>query len=188
MDSAHDRQAVSKVLIALVVVVVVALAAVAGVSMMSKSSSSTSSTSTNTGSQTTHASTQATSAGTSFAGLNITKFYVDIQGTSFVPPSVNVTTIGTNQTHYLGSPNDLFTVTIQLVYNTCTGSSCPSVINMVSVFQPGFVVQEVDGGLGPPVSITGTGTGTQESANFGVTIQAPPTAYTGIMTIELAVG
>lgn len=191
LDSARNRQAVSKVIIALVVVVVVALAAVAGLSMMSNGTtptSSTTSTSSTSSPQSTQTGTQTTSAGASFSGLNITKMYVDIEGTGFVAPSINVTTYGANQTNYLGSPNDLFTVTVELVYNSCPGSSCPSNVNTVSILQTGFTVQEVDGGNGPPVNIAPTGTGTQESAIFGVTISAPANPYTGIMTIELAVG
>jgi len=105
----------------------------------------------------------------------------------FQPPSSNLTTYSNNQTTYVGSVGDTFTVTIDIEYSGCKGSSCPSQISTVNVTPQGFQVQEVDSGVGLPEPFNPT-TGTGENCILIVTIQAPSIAYTGPMTLSLQAG
>jgi hypothetical protein len=110
----------------------------------------------------------------------------DVTG-NFQAPSSNLTTYVNNQTTYAGSPGDTITVTIDIEYTNCRGSSCPSNVNSVDLSPLGFVVQEVDSGQGLPEPF-GPTTATGENCILIVTIQAPVNNYSGPITFSLQVG
>jgi hypothetical protein len=112
--------------------------------------------------------------------------YADVTG-NFQAPSSNLTTYGNNQTTYAGSAGDVITVTIDIEYANCRGSSCPSNVNTIGVTPQGFQVQEVDSGTGLPEPF-GPTTVTGENCILIVTIQAPVNNYSGPITFTLQVG
>jgi hypothetical protein len=170
--------------VAVIVVLVVVVAAVAGLSrgsLVTPSTISTSLPAQRTSTQASH-----------WAELNITDMFVNVLSGSFQPPSINYTTINTNQTRYTASLGTTFTVDVDIEYDNCHGSSCPSEITSVWVSPASFTVQSItvnppNSGAGLPALVSVT-SGNKKVCNFIVAISAPLTPYTGPLTLTALAG
>lgn len=113
--------------------------------------------------------------------------YADVLGSSFQSPSRNYTSINDNQTTYVASVGVTFSVDINIYYDNCSVSSCPTEISSVSVAPSNFYVVSIQ--VIPPTSGAGLpaammlANGGQETCHFIITITAPSTPYTGPLTV-----
>jgi hypothetical protein len=113
--------------------------------------------------------------------------FVNVLSGAFQPPSSNSTTINTNRTTYTASAGTTFTVDVDIEYNDCHGSSCPSEITSLTVSPSSFTVQSItvnppNSGAGLPALVSVT-SGNRKVCNFIVAITAPTTPYTGPLTL-----
>jgi len=118
--------------------------------------------------------------------------FVIVLSGSFQPPSYNSTTIDNNRTSYSGSPGATFTVDVDIEYNDCNGSSCPSAVTSLSVAPASFTVRSIvvdppNSGAGLPALVSVT-SGSKKVCNFIVAITAPTTPYTGPLTLTALTG
>ena len=172
-------------MLAVITVLVVVMAVMAALSRGSQFTTSSTSPSSPAGGNT---ATQKTP----YAGLNITYMFVDVLSGSFRPPSSNTTTINKDKTTYTASVGATFTVEVHIEYMDCHGSSCPSEISSVRVAPASFAVRAItvmppNSGAGLPALVSLT-SGANEDCKFSVTITAPPTPYTGPLTLTAQTG
>jgi len=179
------RSGIGRSIVAVVVVIVVVVAAAAVAVLYKPSSSSSTTTSMVSSSSTT--STTSTSSSSTAPALNVNGMYIDMFNSGFQPPSSNTTYVGTNATTLTGGLNDIFTVTVNLEYTGCKGSSCPDSVQQVSIYPSSFTVEEVEGGQGPPVQAN-TLSSTSENFIFGISLEGPPTPYSGNFTLSIQMG
>jgi len=115
--------------------------------------------------------------------------YADVLGSSFQSPSRNYTSIDNNQTAYVASLGVTFSVDINVDYDNCSASSCPSEIYSVSVTPSNFYVESIQvipptSGAGLPAAVMLNSNG-EETCHFIITITAPSTPYTGPLTVTV---
>jgi hypothetical protein len=119
------------------------------------------------------------SPSSSSGGLTISNMYADVRSSDEQALYSNSSSVA-GKTTFKGSPGETFLVMVDIVYQACGVGACPKQIAAVSAATPGFTVVSITPSL--PLALTGAG-GDFLEGGLTVVIRAPPTPYTGDLTL-----